>query len=803
MTQATEHFEKVLLPIEGMTCAACVNRIEKTLRKVDGVQEANVNIANEKASVAFNPYQTNIEQIVQKIEGLGYKVPSSKIDLAIEGMTCSACVGRIEKKLNKILGITEANVNLANERVTIRYQTTVEPTLIIKAIEDLGYRASELKEDAKQEVTAQEERRDRLIEKKKRTLIFSAILTSPFIVYMLGMMGILPEYPEWLYNPWFQLLLATPVQFIGGKDFYVGAYKNLKNKSANMDVLVVLGTSAAYFYSVVATFMGEHHVYFEASTIIITLILLGKTMEYIARGKTSEAIKKLLGMQAKTARVVREGMEKDIPIEAVLVGDIVVVRPGEKIPVDGEIVDGSSSIDESMLTGESLPVEKKAGDTVIGATINKHGTFKFRATRVGKDTALAQIVKIVEEAQGSKAPIQRLADVISGYFAFVVMGISIISFLIWYFVVAPGEVTPALISFVSILVIACPCALGLATPTSLMVGTGKGAENGVLFKSGEYLEKTQKLTTIVLDKTGTITKGKPDVTDIIVLNGDSEENILRTAAIAEKNSEHPLGECIVEAAKEKGMELPDPQDFHAIPGFGVKATIAGKQVLIGTRKLMNQNEIKLETLEDKAQRLEFEGKTAMFMAMNQMPVAIIAVADTVKEYSKEAIQQLQELGLEVVMLTGDNQRTADAIGQQVGVNRIIAEVLPEGKAAEVKKLQERGQIVAMVGDGINDAPALATADIGMAMGTGSDIAIETGDITLIRGDLRAIVTAIKLSKATMKNIKQNLFWAFFYNIIGIPIAAAGLLTPWIAGAAMAFSSLSVVANALRLKRVKI
>ncbi len=803
MTQAIQGLEKVQLPIEGMTCTACVNRIEKTLKKVEGVQEANVNIANEKASIAFNPSQTNVGQIVEKIEGLGYKVPNSRVDLAVEGMTCSACVTRIEKKLKKIPGVTEANVNLANERATVTYQANVDPEQLIKGIEDLGYKASEVKEDVKQETAAQEVRRDKVVEKKKRTLIFSAILTAPFGVYMFGMMGLVPEYPAWLYNPWFQMLLATPVQFIGGKDFYVGAYKNLKNKSANMDVLVVLGTSAAYFYSVVATILGEHHVYFEASAIIITLILLGKTMEYIARGKTSEAIKKLLGMQAKTARVIREGLEKDIPIEEVIVGDVVVVRPGEKVPVDGEIIEGTSSIDESMLTGESLPVEKKAGDTVIGATINKHGTFKFKATRVGKDTALAQIVKVVEEAQGSKAPIQRLADVISGYFAFVVMGISILSFLVWYFIVTPGEITPALISFVSILVIACPCALGLATPTSLMVGTGKGAENGVLFKSGEYLENTQKLSTIVLDKTGTITKGKPDVTDIISLNSDGEENILRIAAIAEKNSEHPLGECIIEAAKEKGMEIPDPQHFNAIPGSGVEATIENKHVLIGTRKLMNKHNIDVSSLEDQAQKLEFEGKTAMFMAVDKSPAAIIAVADTVKEHSREAIKQLQELGLEVVMLTGDNQRTANAIGKQVGVNRIIAEVLPEGKAAEIKKLQEQGKIVAMVGDGINDAPALATADIGMAMGTGSDIAIETGDVTLMRGDLRAIVTAIKLSKATMKNIKQNLFWAFIYNIVGIPIAAAGLLTPWIAGAAMAFSSLSVVSNALRLKRVKI
>jgi Cu+-exporting ATPase len=638
------------------------------------------------------------------------------------------------------------------------------------------------------------------VQKKKRMFIFSAVLTSPFLVYMFGMMGVIPEYPPILYNPWFQLVLATPVQFIAGKDFYIGAYKNLKSKSANMDVLVALGTSAAYFYSVVLTFMGEHHVYFEASAIIITLVLLGKTMEYIARGKTSEAIKKLLGMQPKTARVIRTGIEKDIPIEEVVVDDVLVVRPGEKIPVDGEITEGHSTVDESMLTGESMPVEKKTGELVIGATINKHGTFKFKATRVGKDTALAQIVKVVEEAQGSKAPIQKLADVFSGYFAFVVIGISALTFLVWYFIVAPGNITPALISSVSILIIACPCALGLATPTSLMVGTGKGAENGILFKSGEYLEKTQKLTAVVLDKTGTITKGVPEVTDVISLNDENEDSILQLAAIAEKHSEHPLGEAIVSSAKEKFEQIPDPQAFDAIPGFGVKAQVNEAKILLGTRKLMTQHQIDTSHVEEQVQSLEFEGKTAMFMSIDNQLAAIIAVADTVKEHSKQAIRDLQQLGLKVYMLTGDNVRTAQAIGKQVGVDHIIAEVLPEEKADEIKKLRDQGHVVAMVGDGINDAPALATADIGMAMGTGSDIAIETGDITLMRGDLRGIVTAIKLSKATMRNIKQNLFWAFIYNTIGIPIAAFGLLTPWFAGAAMAFSSLSVVTNALRLKR---
>ncbi len=709
MGDNVRYTEKVILPIEGMTCAACVNRIEKVLTKVEGVQEANVNIANEKATIVFEPDKTNAITLVQKIEGIGYHVPTHKVELAVEGMTCAACVNRIEKKLKKTPGVTEASVNLANERATVTFQGGVETSEIIKAIESLGYKASEIKENAQEESKAQEERRHEFIEKKKRLFIFSAILTAPFLVYMLGMTGVVPEYPAIIYNPLFQWLLATPVQFIAGKDFYIGAYKNLKNKTANMDVLVAMGTSAAYFYSVALTLMGEVHVYFEASAIIITLVLLGKTMEYIARGRASDAIKKLLGMQAKTARVLRDGTEKDIPIEDVLVGDVVVVRPGDKIPVDGELIEGTSAVDESMLTGESLPVEKKVGDSVIGATINKHGTFKFRATKVGKDTALSQIVRVVEEAQGSKAPIQRLVDVISGYFAMVALGIAVLAFLIWYFIVMPGEITPALISFVSVLVIACPCALGLATPTSLMVGTGKGAENGILFKSGEFLQNTQKLTTIVLDKTGTITKGKPDVTDIIAFNEQSKEEVLRIAAITEKNSEHPLGECIVEAAKEKGMDIPDPQSFKAIPGFGVEAIVGNQEISIGTRKLMRQNQIDLTPYEEKAQQLESDGKTAMFMSINRELAAILAVADTVKEHSKEAIQQLQKLGLEVVMLTGDNQRTAEAIGKQVGVNRILAEVLPEEKANEVKKLQDQGKIVAMVGDGVNDAPSFGNS----------------------------------------------------------------------------------------------
>ncbi|WP_166240122.1 heavy metal translocating P-type ATPase [Paenibacillus turpanensis] len=793
--------EQITLPVEGMTCSSCVQRIEKAVSKMDGVQETAVNMASEKANISFGPSQTDAAHIVQKIESLGYKVPTSKAEFSIEGMTCSACVNRIEKTLKKLNGVQEANVNLATKKVTVHYHLPMESSEVVESIERLGYKAREIKESSS--TLVQEERRDLVVQKKMRLLTFSIVLTSPFMIYMFGMMGVIPPYPAILYNPWFQMALATPVQFIAGWNFYVGAYKNLKSRSANMDVLVVLGTTAAYLYSVVLTFMGQHHVYFEASAIIITLVLLGKTMEYIARGKTSEAIKKLLGMQAKTARVIRNGVEQDIAIEEVSVGDLIIVRPGEKIPVDGILVEGHSTIDESMLTGESVPVEKKIEDHVIGATINKHGTFTFKATRVGKDTALAQIVKVVEEAQGSKAPIQRLADLISGYFAFIIIGISILTFLVWYFFITPYQITPGLISFVSILVIACPCALGLATPTSLMVGTGKGAENGILFKSAEALEKAHKITAVVLDKTGTITHGKPVLTELIPFQDEYNDELLLIASIAEKRSEHPLAEAIVSAGKALFDVIPDPEQFLAIPGHGVEATVQGQQVLLGTRKLMKNHGIDISPSQQRVEELEMQGKTAMFMAVDGALSAVIAVADTVKEHSKIAIEELKALGLHVVMLTGDNQRTAETIGKEVGVSRVIAEVLPEGKAEEIKKLQEQGYVVAMVGDGINDAPALATANIGMSMGTGSDIAIETGDITLIRGDLRSINTAIRLSKSTMKNIKQNLFWAFIYNIIGVQIAAAGLLTPWIAGAAMAFSSLSVVSNALRLKRVKL
>ncbi len=708
-------------------------------------------------------------------------------------MTCAACSARVEKALNKIDEVKNANVNLTMEKATIEiYDGAIEIAELIEVIERAGYKAFEENEKDEQN----NEKREKEIEHLKRLFIISAVLSVPLLsamfFHMAGIQTILD-------NGYLQLALATLVQFIIGYRFYKGAYHSLKGGGANMDVLVALGTSAAYFYSLYNLISGVKEYYFEASAVIITLILLGKMLEAIAKGRTSEAIKKLMNLQAKTARVIRDGKELDIPVEQVVVGDIVVVRPGEKIPVDGIVIEGNSSVDESMLTGESIPVDKKEGDEVIGATINKHGTFKFKATKIGRDTVLSQIIKLVEEAQGSKAPIQRLADKVAGIFVPTVIGIAILTFAIWYFV--EGDFTNALINAVAVLVIACPCALGLATPTAIMVGTGKGAENGILIKGGEYLERAHQIDTLIFDKTGTITKGEPEVTDIISFN-KSKEDILKFAAIAEKASEHPLGQAIVKKGEESGIKLTDSEKFNAIPGHGIFAVIEGKEVYLGNRKLMKDKNINIEDIEDEIVNLESQGKTAMILSINGRAEGIIAVADTVKEHSREAIKQLKSMGIEVYMITGDNERTANAIAREVGIENVIAEVLPEHKAQEVQKLKAQGKKVGMVGDGINDAPALVKADIGFAIGTGTDVAIEAADITLMKGDLRDIVLAIRLSRRTMRTIKQNLFWAFFYNSIGIPLAALGFLNPMIAGAAMAFSSVSVVSNSLRLKRFK-
>ncbi|MHC2833348.1 heavy metal translocating P-type ATPase [Bacillus sp. F9_6S_D1_P_5] len=796
------------LQISGMTCAACANRIEKGLKKVDGVHDANVNFALEKTKIMYDPQKTNPQQFKEKVESLGYGIVSDKAEFTVSGMTCAACANRVEKRLNKLQGVNGATVNFALESATVDFNPDeINVNEMKSAITKLGYKL-EVKSDEQDGST---DHRLQEIERQKKKFIISFILSFPLLWAMVSHFSFTSfiYLPDMLMNPWVQLALATPVQFIIGGQFYVGAYKALRNKSANMDVLVALGTSAAYFYSVYLSIKSigssEHmtDLYFETSAVLITLIILGKLFEAKAKGRSSEAIKKLMGLQAKTATVVRDGTEIKILIEEVVTGDIVYVKPGEKIPVDGEIVEGKSAIDESMLTGESIPVDKTIGDGVIGSTINKNGFLKVKATKVGRDTALAQIIKVVEEAQGSKAPIQRVADQISGIFVPVVVVIAIITFAVWMLFVTPGDFGGALEKMIAVLVIACPCALGLATPTSIMAGSGRSAEYGILFKGGEHLEATHRLDTVILDKTGTVTNGKPVLTDVIVADGFHEEEILRLVGAAEKNSEHPLAEAIVEGIKEKKIDIPSSETFEAIPGFGIESVVEEKQLLIGTRRLMKKFDIDIEEVSKSMEALEREGKTAMLIAIDKEYAGIVAVADTVKDTSKAAIARLKKMGLDVVMITGDNTQTAQAIAKQVGIDHVIAEVLPEGKAEEVKKLQAQGKKVAMVGDGINDAPALATADIGMAIGTGTDVAMEAADITLIRGDLNSIADAIFMSKMTIRNIKQNLFWALAYNGLGIPIAAFGFLAPWVAGAAMAFSSVSVVLNALRLQRVKL
>ncbi|EOP21921.1 MULTISPECIES: heavy metal translocating P-type ATPase [Bacillus] len=796
------------LQISGMTCAACANRIEKGLKKIEGVHDANVNFALEKTKIMYDPTKTNPQHFKEKVESLGYGIVSDKAEFTVSGMTCAACANRVEKRLNKLDGVNKATVNFALESATVDFNPDeVSVNEMKSTITKLGYKL-EVKSDEQDGST---DHRLQEIERQKKKFIISFILSFPLLWAMVSHFSFTSfiYLPDMLMNPWVQLALATPVQFIIGGQFYIGAYKALRNKSANMDVLVALGTSAAYFYSVYLSIQSigssEHmtDLYFETSAVLITLIILGKLFEAKAKGRSSEAIKKLMGLQAKTATVVRDGTEMKILIEEVVAGDIVYVKPGEKIPVDGEIVEGKSAIDESMLTGESIPVDKTIGDVVIGSTINKNGFLKVKATKVGRDTALAQIIKVVEEAQGSKAPIQRVADQISGIFVPVVVVIAIITFAVWMIFVTPGDFGGALEKMIAVLVIACPCALGLATPTSIMAGSGRSAEYGILFKGGEHLEATHRLDTVILDKTGTVTNGKPVLTDIIVADGFHEEEILRLVGAAEKNSEHPLAEAIVEGIKEKKIDIPSSETFEAIPGFGIESIVEGKQLLIGTRRLMTKFNIDIEEVSKSMEELEREGKTAMLIAIDKEYAGIVAVADTVKDTSKAAIARLKKMGLDVVMITGDNTQTAQAIAGQVGIDHVIAEVLPEGKAEEVKKLQAQGKKVAMVGDGINDAPALATADIGMAIGTGTDVAMEAADITLIRGDLNSIADAIFMSKMTIRNIKQNLFWALAYNGLGIPIAALGFLAPWVAGAAMAFSSVSVVLNALRLQRVKL
>ena len=824
--------KQLTLPVVGMTCANCVATVERSAKKVEGVAGATVNYASEKVTFTYDPAlvkpQDVAAQVIARIEKAGYEVPTAVTELPLLGMTCTNCANTIERRLNKVDGVLSAEVNYANEKAIVRYAPgAVTRGDLVAAVRQAGYDvvssgdgavAADTLEDA--EAAAREAE----VKHQERRLLVGLVFSVPlFLLSMSRDFGLLGEWSHAIWVNWLFFALATPVQFYVGWDYYVGAYKSLRNRSANMDVLVAMGSSVAYFYSIavlIALTLGSmalgHHVYFETSAMIITLIVLGKLMEARAKGRTSEAIKKLIGLQAKTARVVRDEQELDIPIAEVMQGDLVIVRPGEKVPVDGVVVDGRSTLDESMITGESLPVDKTVGDAVIGATINKQGLLKFEATKVGKQTALAQIIKLVEQAQGSKAPIQRVVDQVAAYFVPFVIGAAVLTFIVWYLVT--GDFVAALIRLTAVLVIACPCAMGLATPTSIMVGVGKGAEHGILFKNSAALEQVHKLNAIVLDKTGTLTKGQPSVTDVIISDSalrTPHAEFLRLAASAERGSEHPLGEAIVRAANEQGLSLSQPTDFEGIAGFGIRARVDGRDVLLGNLRLMERQAVHLNGLAAKAQTLQAEAKTAMWLAIDGQASALIGVADTIKDGSKEAVQAMHNLGLTVVMMTGDNEATAQAIAAEVGIDRVFGEVLPGDKAAYVKKLQDEGYIVGMVGDGINDAPALAQANVGLAIGTGTDVAMETADVTLMRGDLRSVPQAIKLSKATMRNIKENLIWAFGYNTALIPIAA-GILAPFawapdflrqlhpiLAAGAMAFSSISVVSNSLRLRRVKL
>lgn len=795
--------------ITGMTCAACAGRIEKGLNRLEGVEDASVNLALETSHIIYETEQLTPDDLKRKVQSLGYDVVMEQAEFDIEGMTCAACANRIEKKINRIDGVDHGSVNFALETLQVTYHPGQTSANDIKdAVQSIGY--SLIEPDADQAEEGKKDHRQAAIEKQTARFLFSMILSLPLLWAMVSHFSFTSFIwlPEAFMNPWVQLALAAPVQFIVGWPFYVGAYKALRNKSANMDVLVALGTSAAFFYSlyesIQSAIRGTHEaaLYYETSAVLITLIVLGKLMEARAKGRSSEAIQKLMGLQAKEAVIERDGKQMTVPISDVKVNDLVFVKPGEKVPVDGEIIEGTTAIDESMITGESLPVDKTAGDMVIGATINKNGFIKIKATKVGKETALSQIIRVVEQAQGSKAPIQRMADQISGIFVPVVVGIAVLTFLIWFFFVDPGNVTSALETFIAVIVIACPCALGLATPTSIMAGSGRAAESGILFKGGEHLEVTQSLDTVVLDKTGTVTKGEPSLTDVLAYANWTEDTLLQLAGSAEQQSEHPLARAITDGMKERGLEAVKVEAFQADPGHGIEAKAAGHKLLIGTRKLLQKHHIQYEQIEASVTTLEEQGKTAMLVAIDGEFAGIVAVADTIKSSSPQAISRLKEQGIHVVMMTGDNKLTAEAIAKQAGIDHVIAEVLPEEKAAHIAALQEQGKKVAMVGDGINDAPALATANIGMAVGTGTDVAMEAADITLMTGDLHAIADALEFSKKTMRNIKQNLFWALAYNCIGIPIAAFGFLAPWLAGAAMAFSSVSVVLNALRLQRLK-
>ncbi len=837
--------------VTGMTCASCAAVIEKTLDRMAGIDRAAVNLAAEKLNVRFDPSALTVDEIASAVEGAGYgAMPMSeaaarsgeptaslgKLTLIVSGMTCASCSAVVEKTLSRLEGVSSASVNLATETATVEFDPSVlGPNEIIGAVKSVGYGAA-LKAEQPGAVASgtdvQRQAQEREYRRTRGLFLFGLVLSVPLL--LISMVPPFMEMLPMMTAKYVMFVLATPVQFFAGARFYRGFWHALKRRTGNMDTLIAIGTSAAYFYSVAATFipsLSMEPVFFETSALLITFVLLGKLLEARAKGRTSDAIKKLMGLAPKTARVVRGDEEVDVPVEQVVVGDIVVVRPGEKVPVDGVVAEGRSSVDESMLTGESIPVEKNPGDTVIGATINKLGSFRFRATKVGADTALAQIIRLVEEAQGSKAPVQRFADRISAVFVPLVLGFSATTFLFWYFagpaiygdmpmatdaavIFRPildsagmnGWFVAALLAATSVVVIACPCALGLATPTAIMVGTGKGAENGILIKSGEALETSYRLQAVVFDKTGTLTKGAPEVTDVMPAEGTDETTLLVLAASLERGSEHPLAEAIVARVKQEGLELSDAADFVAVPGHGVEGSVAGQRVALGNRKLMERDGVDTSPLEMRLRELEDEGKTAMLVAVGGSLAGIIAVADTLKEDSAAAVGALQGLGASAYMLTGDNRRTAEAIARHAGIpaDHVMAEVLPEHKAEEVASLQGRGLLTAMVGDGINDTPALAQADVGIAMGAGTDVAMETGGIVLIRNDLRDVVTAVELSRATMRKIRQNFVWALGYNSLLIPVAAVGLLSPapWLAGVAMALSSVSVVTNSLLLRRFR-
>jgi len=820
---SSSRLEHIDLSVGGMTCPHCPPRVENALRSIPGVRNAHVNLANAYASIDFDPARAKVQDLVRAIRSAGYSAGTAKVRIPIKYMHCSSCVTRIELGLQLTPGVVSARASLSSNAVDVEYQPEQTSFAMLRqAIESAGHRVAEprpAKTPEEQEASPEDLAQRQEYRTLMRKFWFAAVIAIP--VMGLSYPDLIPGLREWMPAGsetrrivWALLgVLSLPVLLWSGSQFFTGMWDALKHRAANMHTLIAIGISAAFLYSIVAVAwpnlfpkMSLAEVFWDVTDVVIALVTLGLALELKAKGRTSEAIKKLIGLQAKTARVVRDGKEIDLPVEEVIVGDVVVVRPGDKVPVDGEVQEGSSSIDESMLTGESMPVDKQVGDEVMGGTINKTGSFKFKATKVGKDTALANIIRMVKDAQGSKAPIQRVVDAVSGYFVPAVMILAILSFVAWYLFGPEPRIIYATIVLVTTLIIACPCALGLATPTSLTVGIGKGAENGILIRSGDALQTSQKLDAIILDKTGTITRGEPALTDVVVASGRKEEEILRLAASLERGSEHPLGEAIVKGAEARNVKLADAEGFTAIPGQGVSGRIDGHDILLGNAKLMRDRNVALGALGNHWQRLAGEGKTPMYVAIDGQPGGLVAVADTVKPDSKAAIETLTRLGIEVVMLTGDNERTAKAIARQVGIERVLAEVLPDGKAHEVQKLQLEGKTVGMVGDGINDAPALAQADVGFAIGTGTDVAIEASDVTLIKGSLQGVVTAIEISRATMRNVRQNLIGAFGYNALGIPVAMGVLypflgllLSPIIAAAAMAFSSVTVVTNANRLR----